>query len=452
MSEYPGFDPKSLTTTFSVVNDTYFKVSGTAVMLNAYETPSYIGQVTDVNAKVTATGFYTPATDKKIGTVTVTKTTKKATIDYGKIEPVIWSNDAQTVAASKFPLNKIYDAEDVKLTLTEFQALTGEVVKEANDKVYFVISTEPASKNELTAVITAQTPAGVYPIKAKFTSDGREITVNATITVQNPEIAELAVDKYLWGGTETAGKVGFTPTLDQEEKPSSITLSYDLSKLFTNYSAVQTAVAGIAGATLKIDVPNWNKIKGISYSEPTLTFKKDEYTGKTTDGKDAKVQIVATVSLAGTTVPLQKLTADVNINDISGSWVAGKKAVELNSKAGVYPLADGFSWNDMRGEAMWKDGSQVDDQVEFGTTTPLAIYGLTAPSFKFVDAEGKDTACPYLTVGNDGKLSFTATGKGYNFQTDYTAYVMIVASSQWGTITNYANNNVITVTIPANVK
>jgi len=34
--------------------------------------------------------------------------------------------------------------------------------------------------------------------------------------------------------------------------------------------------------------------------------------------------------------------------------------------------------------------------------------------------------------------------KGYNFQTDYTAYVMIVASSQWGTITNYANNNVIT--------
>ena len=452
LSEYPGFDPKSLTTTFSVVNDTYFKVSGTAVMLNAYETPSYIGQVTDVNAKVTATGFYTPATDKKIGTVTVTKTTKKATIDYGKIEPVIWSNDAQTVAASKFPLNKIYDAEDVKLTLTEFQALTGEVVIEANDKVYFVISTEPASKNELTAVITAQTPAGVYPIKAKFTSDGREITVNATITVQNPEIAELAVDKYLWGGTETAGKVGFTPTLDQEEKPSSITLSYDLSKLFTNYSAVQTAVAGIAGATLKIDVPNWNKIKGISYSEPTLTFKKDEYTGKTTDGKDAKVQIVATVSLAGTTVPLQKLTADVNINDISGSWVAGKKAVELNSKAGVYPLADGFSWNDMRGEAMWKDGSQVDDQVEFGTTTPLAIYGLTAPSFKFVDAEGKDTACPYLTVGNDGKLSFTATGKGYNFQTDYTAYVMIVASSQWGTITNYANNNVITVTIPANVK
>ena len=77
LSEYPGFDPKSLTTTFSVVNDTYFKVSGTAVMLNAYETPSYIGQVTDVNAKVTAAGFYTPAADKKIGTVTVTKTTKK---------------------------------------------------------------------------------------------------------------------------------------------------------------------------------------------------------------------------------------------------------------------------------------------------------------------------------------------------------------------------------------
>ncbi len=91
--------------------------------------------------------------------MTVTKTTKKATIDYGKIEPATWSNDAQTVAASKFPLNKIYDAEDVKLTLTEFQALTGEVVKEVTDKVYFAISTDPSSKNELTAVIAAQTPA-----------------------------------------------------------------------------------------------------------------------------------------------------------------------------------------------------------------------------------------------------------------------------------------------------
>jgi len=34
--------------------------------------------------------------------------------------------------------------------------------------------------------------------------------------------------------------------------------------------------------TLKIDVPNWNKIEGIGYSEPTLTFRKDDYTGKTT--------------------------------------------------------------------------------------------------------------------------------------------------------------------------
>lgn len=104
LSEYPGFDPKPLTTTFSVVNDTYFKVSGTAVMLNAYETPSYIGQVTDVNAKVTAAGFYTPAADKKIGTVTVTKTTKKATIDYGKIEPATWSNDSTNCCSFEIPI------------------------------------------------------------------------------------------------------------------------------------------------------------------------------------------------------------------------------------------------------------------------------------------------------------------------------------------------------------
>ena len=53
----------------------------------------------------------------------------------------------------------------------------------------------------------------------------------------------------------------------------------------------------------------------------------------------------------------------------------------------------GMIW---RGKAMWKDGSQVNDKVEFDTDSPLSIYGLAAPSFKFVDAEGKDTTCPYF--------------------------------------------------------
>ncbi len=122
LSEYPGFDPKSLTTTFSVVNDTYFKVSGTAVMLNAYETPSYIGKVTDVNAKVTATGFYTPAADKKIGTVTVTKTTKKRLLIMVRLNLQLGVMTHKLLQLPEFPLNKIYDAEDVKLTLSEFQS------------------------------------------------------------------------------------------------------------------------------------------------------------------------------------------------------------------------------------------------------------------------------------------------------------------------------------------
>ncbi len=461
LTEYPGFDAeKSLTTTFSVDDDTYFTVNDNAVvMLKAYETPSYLDKSTKVYATVTAEGFYISGQELHIGEVTVTKETKKATIDYGNIDAT-WSNGEQIVDASKFPLNTIYDNENVRLTLREFQALTGAPVKkEADDKVYFEVSSEVSSKNELTAVIEAQTPKGEYPIEAKFASDGREIIVKATIIVDYPEIANLEVDEHFWGGTPTAGKVGFTPTLDQDDKPTAIILSYDLSDLFANYSVVKAGVDAIDGATLEIDVPDWDKIAGVAYNKETttLTFDQSAYTGKTNeekeeDRKDAKVQIVATVSLAGTDEPLQKLTADVNITDISGRWTAGKNAVVLDNKAAVYSLAEGFSWEDMRKKAMWKDGSEVTDEKEFGTKQPLRIYGLTAPSFRFVNAEGKDEDCPYLDVNDQGKLSFTATGKGYNFQTDYTVYVMIDAKSQWGEITGYKGNNMIKVTIPANVK
>lgn len=458
LDEYPGFDVSKLATTFEVSNETYFKIEDGIVTLTKYNTPSYTDQTGDVTATVAATGFYTKEEAKSLGTVSVMKTAKTAEINYGEIK-AIWKATDETIKAASFPLATIYDDPKVQLTASEFAALTGKPTQtEANnDKAWFNVA---QNTNVLTATVKAQAPEGKYPIEVVFTSadKARVITVKATIVVGYPEITALTVNESFWDGEINNGKVGFTPTLNDDKKPSEITTEYKLSDLFPNYAEVQKVVEKIAGATLAISVPDVDKINGVAYDEATtkLTFDKDAYTGYQKDGKTkATVKVVATVTLTGVTEPLQEYSAVVSIKNISGSWVAGKLTASLNDKAATYKLAEGFAWNDMRGDnyAMWKNGAEVADEKDFGTKTPLSIYGLTAPTFKFVDAQGKDATCEYLSIDeNSGELTFTTTGKGYEFIKPYTTYVMVVAESQWGDITGYKNNNIIAVTIPANAQ
>ena len=458
LDEYPGFDVSKLATTFEVSNETYFKIEDGIVTLTKYNTPSYTDETGDVTATVAATGFYTKEEAKSLGTVSVMKTAKTAEINYGEIK-AIWKATNETIEATSFPLATIYDDPKVQLTASEFAALTGKPTQtEANnDKAWFNVA---QNTNVLTATVKAQAPEGKYPIEVVFTSTdkARVITVKATIVVGYPEITALTVNESFWDGEINNGKVGFTPTLNDDKKPSEITTEYTLSDLFPNYAEVQKVVDKITGATLAISVPDVDKIDGVTYDEATtkLTFDKDAYTGYQKDGKTkATVKVVATVTLTGVTEPLQEYSAVVSIKNISGSWVAGKLTASLNDKAATYKLAEGFAWNDMRGDnyAMWKNGAEVADEKDFGTKTPLSIYGLTAPTFKFVDAQGKDATCEYLSIDeNSGELTFTTTGKGYEFIKPYTTYVMVVAESQWGDITGYKNNNIIAVTIPANAQ
>lgn len=76
-------------------------------------------------------------------------------------------------------------------------------------------------------------------------------------------------------------------------------------------------------------------------------------------------------------------------------------------------MAKGFAWKDSRDAAMWENGAVVSESDKFGedVTNPLSIYGLTAPTFEFVNAEGETVEDEYLEVDNTGKLKFTDKGK-----------------------------------------
>ena len=456
LDEYPGFDVSKLVTTFEVSNETYFKIEDGIVTLTKYNTPSYTDQTGDVTATVAATGFYTKEDAKSLGTVSVMKTAKTAEINYGEIKATCNVED-NSIKAASFPLATIYDDSKVQLTANEFAALTGTPTQtEAEgDKAWFDVA---PNTNVLTATVKAKTSEGKYPIEVVFTSTdkARVITVKATIVVENPKFTALKVNDLFWEGTSVDGKVGITPTLDSDTKPTKITAEFTLSNLFSNYSAIKEEVKKVEGASLTITVPGVADIVGVAYVEETtmLTFTPAEYTGLTKEGKPATVRVVAQITLQDGEAPLQEYSAVVSIKNLSGSWKAGSLTANLDDKSKTYELAKGFAWKDSRDAAMWENGAVVSESDKFGedVTNPLSIYGLTAPTFEFVNAEGETVEDEYLEVDNTGKLKFTDKGKNFNFVKSYTTRVKIVADSQWGDIMGYKNNNIITVTIPTGIK
>lgn len=455
LDEYPGFDVSKLATTFEVSNETYFKIEDGIVTLTKYNTPSYTDETGNVTATVAATGFYTKEDAKSLGTVSVMKTAKTAEINYGEIKAT-WNVEDNSIKAASFPLATIYDDPKVQLTASEFAALTGKPTQtEANDKAWFNVA---EMTNVLTATVKAKTSEGKYPIEVVFTSTdkARVITVKATIVVENPKFTALKVNDLFWEGTSADGKVGITPTLDSDTKPTKITAEFTLSNLFSNYSAIKEEVKKVEGASLTITVPDVADIVGVAYVEETtvLTFTPAKYTGLTKEGKPATVRVVAQITLQDGEAPLQEYSAVVSIKNLSGSWKAGSLTANLDDKSKTYELAKGFVWKDSRDAAMWENGAVVSDSDKFGegVTNPLSIYGLTAPTFEFVNAEGETVGDEYLEVDKTGKLKFTDKGKNFNFVKSYTTRVKIVADSQWGDIMGYKNNNIITVTIPTGIK
>lgn len=446
------FDASLLTTKYSIDENDFFNIKNGVVSLKQYGRPSYKGQQILVKADVLIAGSANLNDYTVLGIVTAVNDVKRAVVTYNEPIKLTWSNDNQYIDAENFPLSTIYNHTDVRLTKKEFEALHYEPINDAKAK--FVVG----DQNVLTAVVDGKTPAGTYPISVVFV-DGegeREITVNATVIVGNPTIAGLKTDPNLWAGSETAGQVGMTPTLTPDDvKPSDITLDLDLRTLFLNYYDIKTAVDKIPGANLNlIVVDQKGKVvtstshypaAGVAFNGVYLKLYKDEF-----DVAKTQLSIIATVTLDGTQTPLQEFKAALSINNISGKWIAGDKALKLDNKAISYEVGEKFQWVDSRDKVMWANGIQNAYDENFDDFA-LNLYGLEAPEFSFCNAKGEVVAKDkYLSLDlKTGKLNFTEDGKVYKFQQDYVTYIKISAKSRWGAIANYKGNDIVTVTIPA---
>ena len=233
-----------------------------------------------------------------------------------------------------------------------------------------------------------------------------------------------------WDGT--AGYVlNYQPQLGNPEGAlSSVGNQFDAKDLFANYNALKSQVEAL-GATLNIEMAN--TVTGIT-EQPNEVY---EYAKNTYKGAPMTLNIY--IDYNGHREAATSCV--VNTENLSGTWKnPNDMNVGVDNLSMTYNIAEGAQWSDIRGEVMWESGSAV----ATGTNTNFnvspfvpedALYYLTAPSFSIVAVNGQPaTSSEYVTVNNNGIVSFTNAAKQLTFATSYEVTIRISADSPWGAI------------------
>lgn len=437
LSQFAGcVDFSKFSMEYTVTNTDKLQIDKAGIVtLKKYGVPSYLETPNTgiVSAFAKSTAYYlvggNSATD--LGTVTITFKKKTATVAYEDIK-LAWAKDARTKVLAT---STIYNDPKVLITKSEFEQLTGKATV-GTTNVKFVVDNDT---HTLKVEIAEKAPAGTYNIEAVYSSDEREITVKEKVIIADPKFDNLQKDDHFWTSDNF---VILTPTFDQTDKPSTINLNFDLSKLFTNYDEVKEAIEDMGGV-VKLDVVK-NGAKGLDYSSPTtLKYDKTAY-----EAGAKQPQIVATITFGGK--EYTKIVGTIDMTDLSGTWTAPTtRAIVLSDKNITYDISEGFVWKDKDNRIMWKDGAVVKDAFA-EDVDPLKFYGLSEPTYEFVDKDGKKIETVYLEFveNSPNKVQF-AVGQDFEFFKDEVIYVKVIAESRWGEIANYNSNNIIKLTIPA---
>ena len=293
--------------------------------------------------------------------------------------------------------------------------------------MYFKID-KANKKIEIYQKATTNIAGGTLEFKFETAETGRIFTLKAEIQkmTQYPELSINRESQAGWDGN-TIGLLPNTST-------NPVSLSRDLTTVFTNYDEV-ASTATTQGGSLKFNVYVTDKLDngylaGAAPADPKTTLKvtADNYNAN----QKLRFELVAVFGTYETRLD----GGDVFVENLSGSWVVAEGSLKrtLNSATGVN-LAEGFEWKAKDGSTMWKDGNDQN----------LDAYGLAAPTFTIENGKTQ-----YVEIANDGKtLKFTDNTENY-FQSDWTITVKVTLDSRWGAIEGYnESTSYITVTIPA---
>lgn len=454
------FPADIFSTTYDFVNPTdqtraSFSIGETSGVLGIAEDAK--GSVALIGRKVQAEAntrvgrvrtFTTQYSQITVDDIELTETLTLNATDFKNFNGLSWKNTEQRWEVSEAAYLRIFNKGEM---MGDDQFFTYDMVNESNKaayievdkqnkKIYLVIRGGANIDQNLSTTLTVQYGSTSSGAQRRYVITAN---VNAPMTYPNHT---LTTDSHFWAGTDENGTVVFQPkvTRNSADQITGVDFSMNLESVFTGYTDDVTAIDNVGGEVTN----NWRIANptGTTVSGHTLTIDQNTY-------NNGALNMSTAITYGQHTT--HRYAANIVVEGFSGTWVAGEKTIYVSDRNEAnIETSKGFQWNDMFGNPMWKDGVAWfgnnlpgGNVYDYATgTNPFTLWGLTKPTYELENADD----AKYVTLDpNTGVINFTEDGKTWQLVEDLVIRIRVKAASPWGTIADYANNDIITIIVPA---
>lgn len=454
------FPADIFSTTYDFVNPT----DQTRASFSIGETSGVLGIAKDAEGSVALIGrkvqaeantrvgrvrtFTTQYSQITVDDIELTETLTLNATDFKNFNGLSWKDTEQRWEVSEAAYLRIFNKGEM---MGDDQFFTYDMVNESNKaayievdkqnkKIYLVIRGGANIDQNLPTTLTVQYGSTSSGAQRRYVITAN---VNAPMTYPNHT---LTTDSHFWAGTDENGTVVFQPkvTRNSADQITGVDFSMNLESVFTGYTDDVTAIDNVGGEVTN----NWRIANptGTTVSGHTLTIDQNTY-------NNGALNMSTAITYGQHTT--HRYAANIVVEGFSGTWVPGETTIYVSDRNEAnIETSKGFQWNDMFGNPMWKDGVAWfgnnlpgGNVYDYATNTnPFTLWGLTKPTYELVNADD----AKYVTLDpNTGVINFTEDGKTWQLVEDLVIRIRVKAASPWGTIADYASNDIITIIVPA---
>ena len=458
VAEYgqPAIDLKlSTLTDQDKTNDSWFAINeGVLSIPNASN--AMIGCQVTVTPEVDFGTFKIVA--DPFATVTVSRRVVEHTVKETKT--ITWNQNNQYIALSSDEMDEIIKVTELSRgdynvlevdgapTGIAFSLATGKDIKEldananvADDNTLYIVVPAKVNINKggtLKITLresTASTKTDSYTIMVDYSAMQYPVTTIEKNPQRWTESGTLEFRPQIqWAeGTENAGDGRVVESMDKE---------FNMEDLFANYAGL-VADATEKGYDVVIEpsidnvvIADGGTVAGVKRVGNKLVYDPASYTGK---------NVACKIYLNYNGHKVDESTLNISVRALSGTWTSPTETVKaVDDLNKTYNIAEGAKWTDVNGFTMWENGTMVgigkDEETEEWLSNfaenPFTndVYGMEAPRFTVVDANGTSIDDKYVKVDKNGVVSFTEDARQAEFAQAYTVTIRVIATSPWGTV------------------
>lgn len=456
-----GIDPKTAVTFVNGGDDANkgaFNVTSAGVVSVADATASSnVGKTIPIKATVTLGGYKFETNPVATFSIVKAETTYPQTITFAND----WKS-VSTVAGVSTSYSQEIGLEPIanyfKLTKDDLKSMISDAVRYGNVTYKCGDYQNPAS---LGVAVTTDGKVTIDPnteldkdmditIKLKdnwgsSTLAGTEYTINLKVpATKYPTDRTLDKQPALWNGNTAMMQSQSVKNTDGQI--TDLKVAMDVRTLFDGFQKQIEEIeanGGVVVLTTQIGDGAVNTIDNDpQVVGPNLIIDKNTYNGQT-------IKLTATVSYGSKSANKQATDYTISVANLSGKLVVNTNQITLSKQSAAKTLS-GFSWTDVWGNTMWKDGLALSGSYKEGDkvkahdylNSPFAVFNMNAPVFRVVDKDGnEDVYLKYVAASKNnttnvetfGQVQLTDAAKSATFYSDYEATLEItVAKPRWG--------------------